>query len=445
MGVVGCHLGHLGLRPALGHVQRHAPAAPGREPALHRLGIRKRAGHADLSGDIARLVVVALHEAVDQLLLAHVEALVEHELAGTAHAALAHHEHAGARDGLLAPEPDDVGVLPATEHHALLVVEPVDDGEAAFHAPSPLEVEVRGGLGHLGLELGHELAAMTREEALHLRHVAGILLGRDAARAHAGPASHVVVEAGAAVLGLGQRHDVALLGMRLDLAAHALPLGAGGDAQRHHLAHHVDHGARGAGIGVGAKVARLGAVTLARVLDGREDVAFRERDVGVALVVLEVDVEGRAVLVDEVDLEDEGLVLGAHDHVVEACRGRHEARHHGTFVGELHVLAHAGAQVLGLAHVEHVALGVLPEVAARVGGNERHLLGDGGQVGGTRSGRLARGRGRRGRGARERGLEFVGIAQSGSLVTASRGPVRAADLGRALVSELWHSSPPPRM
>ena len=376
--VVGAHLGELGLLAALRHVDHHGTAAPGRKPALEGLGVRGHGGHVHLERDVARLVVVALHEAADELLLVHVKALVEHELAGTAHAALAHHEDAGARDGLLAPKADHVDVLRAREHHALLVVEAVDDLQAALHAGRALEVEVRSGLGHLGLELAHELAAVAREEVLHLAHVQGVLLGRDATGADAGAAAHVVVEAGAAALGLGERHDVGLLGMGLELAADALPLGAGGHAQRHDLAHHVDGGAGRAGVGVGAEVAGLGLVALARVLDGREDVALGERDVGVALVVLEVDVEGRAVLVDEVDLEHEGLVLRAHDHVVEALGGRHQARNHGALVGELHVLAHARAQVLGLAHVEHLARAVLPQVAPRVSRHERHLLGKGG-------------------------------------------------------------------
>ena len=195
------------------------------------------------------------------------------------HAPLAHDEHAGTRDGLLAPEADDVHVLRAPENHALLVVKAIDHLEAAPHASGALEVQLRRGLSHLGLELGDELAPVTCEKALDLAHVRGVLLGRDAPGAHARTAPHVIVETGAAALRLCERHDVRLLGVSLELAAHTLPLRAGGDAQRHHLAHDVYGRAGGAGVRIGAEVARVRAMALTRVLDRGIDVALGERDV----------------------------------------------------------------------------------------------------------------------------------------------------------------------
>ena len=378
----------------------------------------------------------------------------EHELAGAAHAALAHDEHARAGDGLLAPEAKDVDVLGSGEHDALLVVKAVYDLQAALDARGALEVQLGGGVCHLGLELGDELAAVPRQEVLHGTDVLGVLLGGDAAGAHTGATTHVVVEARTAVLGLGERHDVGLLGVGLKLAADALPLGAGGQAHRHDLAHHVNRGAGGAGVRVGAKVARARPVALARVLDGREDVILGDGDVGVALVVLEVDVEGRSVLVDEVDLQHEGLVLRPHHHVVEAGRGRHEARHHGALIGELHVLAQPRAQVLGLAHVQDVALGILPQVAARVDGGGGHLLGDRGRVrravarlgggagvevrqgagelGVVRDGLLPGGRRRLQRGAIRGGLVRLGHRRSptGGSCPPGRHPPRCGACGR---------------
>ena len=68
---------------------------------------------------------------------------------------------------------------------------------------------------------------------------------------------------------------------------------------------------------------------LARVLDGGEHVAFRERDERVGLVVLEVGVEERCVLVDQVLLKDERLVLVADDDVLERVNLVDEQRNRG--------------------------------------------------------------------------------------------------------------------
>ena len=197
----------------------------------------------------------------------------------------------------------------------------------------------------------------------------------------------MVVEAGAAAVGEHHIGDGRIRGMALEVATAALPLRAGGDADGHGLTQGVDGLAGGLGISVGTEVARALAVALAGVLDGRVHVAHREGDIGIALVVLEVHVEVGMVLLDEVALQHEGLVLGAHHEVVEAAHHLHHEGYLGAVVREVHVLQHAAAQVLGLPHVDDVTLGVLPQVAAGVGGHLRHLLGNGGQptVLGTRS------------------------------------------------------------
>ena len=101
--------------------------------------------------------------------------------------------------------------------------------------------------------------------------------------------------------------------------------------------------ARSAAVCVGPEVARVRAVLLARELDGGIDVAFGERDEGVALVVAVVHVEGRVVLLDEVLLQHQAFGLVVHDDVVEAC---HLTHHQGDLLALVlaqHVLAHAGA------------------------------------------------------------------------------------------------------
>ena len=149
------------------------------------------------------------------------------------------------------------------------------------------------------------------------------------------------------------------------------PIGARRRAQGHDTPRDVDHAAGRARISVGSKVACVGLVLLARVLDGREHVAFRERDERVGLVVLEVGVEERGVLVDQVLLKDERLVLVADDDVLERVNLIDEQRNLRAVVLKVHVLAHAGAQLLRLAHVDDLAVLVLPEVHA---GQGRHSI-----------------------------------------------------------------------
>ena len=126
---------------------------------------------------------------------------------------------------------------------------------------------------------------------------------------------------------------------------------------------------------------------LARVLDGGEHVALRERDERVGLVVLEVGVEEGGVLVDEVLLEHERLVLVLHHEVVEGVDLVDQQRDLRTLVLVVHVLAHAGAQLLGLADVDDLAGLVLPEVHARQRGHAVELALDALELGPLRLGR----------------------------------------------------------
>ena len=244
-----------------------------------------------------------------------------------------------------------------------------------------LEVELGGGGLHLLGELCDELAVLARQEALDALDVDLVLLGRDAAAARAGAEAHVRVEARPR-LAVEQRERV-LVQATLEPA----PIGARRGAQRHDAAGDVHHVAGGAAVGVGAEVLRVGLVLLARVLDGGEHVALRERDERVGLVVLEVGVEEGGVLVDEVLLEHERLVLVLHHEVVEGVDLVDQQRDLRTLVLVVHVLAHAGAQLLGLADVDDLAGLVLPEVHARLRGHAVELALDALELGPLRLGR----------------------------------------------------------
>ena len=323
-------------------------------------------------------VVVAQQEHVQQVLVGHVLAAVEHELIGVDDAALAHHEHVHARHRLLAEQAHDVGVEVARGHRVLLVGEAVDRVDARLDARGALEVELGGGGLHLLGELCDELAVLARQEALDALDVDLVLLGRDAAAARAGAEAHVRIEARPR-LAVEQRERVLV-----QAALESAPIGARCGAQRHDAAGDVHHVAGGAAVGVGAEVLRVGLVLLARVLDGGEHVALRERDERVGLVVLEVGVEEGGVLVDEVLLKHERLVLVLHHEVVEGVDLVDQQRDLRTLVLVVHVLAHAGAQLLGLADVDDLARLVLPQVHARQRGHAVELALDALELGALR-------------------------------------------------------------
>ena len=108
---------------------------------------------------------------------------------------------------------------------------------------------------------------------------------------------------------------------------------------------------------------------LARPLDAREVVGEGDLDVRIALVVLEADVEARLEPLDQVGLEEQRLAdavdlgdLDVGDPVDDAPDPVAFAHRRRLL---LPVAAHAMAQALGLADVQHVAAGVLHQVHAR--------------------------------------------------------------------------------
>jgi len=99
-------------------------------------------------------------------------------------------------------------------------------------------------------------------------------------------------------------------------------------------------------------------------------VGERELDVGVSFVVAQEDVEARLALLDQVVFEGQGFALIGDEDVFDVDGLAHERAGLGVggLVGGEEVRTHARAQVLGLAHIDDLALGVLVEVAAGAGG-----------------------------------------------------------------------------
>ncbi len=134
---------------------------------------------------------------------------------------------------------------------------------------------------------------------------------------------------------------------------------------------------------VGQVAGKVGAEVRAAVFaetPGDEDlwiaVAEGELDVGVGLVVAQQDVEARLLLLDEVVFECERFVLVGDGDVLDIDGLAHEGAGLGVGLGRLQKVADRTrrAQVFRLADVDDLALGVLVEVAAGLGGDGSNFL-----------------------------------------------------------------------
>ena len=169
--------------------------------------------------------------------------------------------------------------------------------------------------------------------------------------------------------------DVFLALVGLDDTTTTTPLRTGCGADGDNLAQRIYRLTCRTAIGIGSKIARSRLMTLTRVFDSGIQVALCNGDKGVALVILEVDVKVRMVLTNQIALEHQRLMLGLHHDIVKARHQLHHQRDLLTLILQCHVLTHAGAQVFRLAHVDDIALGILPKVASGLCGNARNLLG----------------------------------------------------------------------
>ena len=122
---------------------------------------------------------------------------------------------------------------------------------------------------------------------------------------------------------------------------------------------------QGADVGVRPEVAGAGEVDPAHHEDPGKRLTERDGDARVALVVREPDVEARFVLLDQIVLEQQRLCLSRHHdgfEIGDLPGQRRALRRLLHFGGE--VRGHPRPQALGLADVEDLARGVLPEIDA---------------------------------------------------------------------------------
>ena len=296
------------------------------------------------------------------------------ELLGEARALLgvaALHEEVVAADQLAPPyleeldphlarvvgECDDVGVVVARGDDPLVLGDRLDGADLVAERGGALELEGVAGRLHLLPQLALDALGIAVQELDDLADHLAVFGAVGGADAGSNATVDVVLEAWTLV-DAGDRLGARAVGKELL-------------QQVHGLAHRPGAGER-------AEVASAVMQDAAREVDLRELLAQVDLDVGIRLVVFEAGVEEGAVLLDEQVLEQQGLLDGFRDDVLEVGDPRH---HHLDLpllaCGRLKIGADAAAQTGGFAHVEDAAAAVLHEIDARAGRERLETVGEG--------------------------------------------------------------------
>ena len=198
------------------------------------------------------------------------------------------------------------------------------------------EGQGHGGLFHgFGQALDH-LVLLALEEHGGQLHVLGVILGGDKADAGTAAAVDLVQQTGPGAVG----EDRILAG-----------------AQVEGLLQQVDGVPHHRGCREGAVVVGLAVRSAAEEGQARELIPG-QLHIGVGLVVPEEDVEGRVQALDEVVFQQQGFGLGAGHGGIDAADAAHHEGDAGAGNGALEIGRNALLQVLRLADIEHLALGV---------------------------------------------------------------------------------------
>jgi hypothetical protein len=246
---------------------------------------------------------------------------------------------------LLASEGDHVLVSADRRDDLLSLDDELHGPQLIAQGGRILEVQRVSGRRHPLLQIGDHLLAATLEEAGQPTDRGAILLLRH--RADAGPRTEldVVVQAGTLVV------------------AGDLPIAG---QVRERLAQQVERPVDGRGGGEGAEVAAAVLFHAARDEHFGKRVGPGDLDVGVTFVVFEAHVVARAVLLDQVRLEDQRLQFRVGDDELQVGDVGHNRARLGILpCRRLEVGAHAAAQVHRFAHVDDSPAHVAHQIDAR--------------------------------------------------------------------------------
>ena len=327
------------------HTHRHLAALLLGQQFGQRVGLFQIARQQHFARDVRVRSVVLVDERAQHLGLRHHLAgerigTAAHELTAAHVECLDLHRVAGAMVA------ENVLIALFQQVHALLVHRLFHRLQALVQPPGFLEPQFIGCLADLGLQGSLQLVALALQMQDHLLHQMFVRLRRgEALHARRYALSDLVVQAraGAAV---EHRIRTRANGKHAVQPAQGLPDRLAG--------------------GVRPEVERLVFARTPHHREARIALPRVEPQVDVVLVIPQVDIEPRLVLLDEGVLKDESLFFGIGDQKVDVhYRGQPEADMKTRVAALREILPHPAAQVLGLADVDHLAIGVLHQINAR--------------------------------------------------------------------------------
>ncbi len=350
--LAGCGY-ELAFASSLRDPHRDPAVAQSRQPRLVGGHVLGQLGDEDLPGDAdRRLGIVLLEHPSDQLGQRQGLDLLHDEAVAAHHPPAPHVQHLDGGRELVLGEGEGVEVLRCVGDHLLALDGEADRGQPVAKARRPLELELRRRLAHLGLQPVDDRLGVTVEERHQLRHEPAVLLGLDGAHARARAALDVVEQAGPA-----EQLVAPQLGVR------ARPDREGTQEQVERLSDRV-------GVRIGAEIAGVLAPGAPHHRRLRPLVADGDRQIGIALVVDEADVETGPVRLDQVVLEHDGLDVAADDDPLDRGRPLHHLSCARVQVnGVLEIAREPAAQGHRLADVDDPPRRVLELVRARGVGN----------------------------------------------------------------------------
>ena len=250
---------------------------------------------------------------------------------------------------------EDVGVIALDSCDALLLLQQIDSGDQVAIFCSQLILFAFGRRPHALLQRARQVSASAFEEQLHVMHRFGVALGRGQPLdtwAQASP--DVVLQTGPRIVAI----QVQLAGRNQEMPVNQ-----------------IDKSIRQAGREVRSEVERAVFAQSPRRKHSGIALGDGQLDVGIRLVVAQKDVVARLLLLDEVVLERQRFFLVVDDDVVEIDRLAQQRSGFG--IGRRafqKIRPHSRAQVVGLADVDDLALGVLVEIHAGRGRQGSNFL-----------------------------------------------------------------------
>ncbi len=243
--------------------------------------------------------------------------------------------HAVEAAGLMHGE--HVGLLDPARIDALMRLHRRERGQTVAVDGGALEIERGGGLLHLRRQLVLHRLALARERRVRFAHQLAVFDEIDLARARTGAALDLIQQARARAA--------------LEESVGTRTQQKGALQRRDRAVDRPDRGER-------AVIIALAGARAAMLEDLRRPVVGGDQDMGKRLVVAQQHVEARAQALDQVGFEQKRLGLGRGRDELERRGRRDHAFDAGVVAGRAAIGDDPFADVLGLADVEHVALGI---------------------------------------------------------------------------------------